>query len=157
MIYIMPTSQKNEARAELIYKHIMKTLIIPLLGNSTTWLSDLDKVGIQLFGRKMRGVFSADRLPPLSASRPYAIINLDKAAEPGSHWVALAYVDGIMHVYDSFGRKTIDILPDLPKMGPVLDSDYDQDQRIIETNCGQRCLSWLVMVDSWGADMAMLI
>ena len=84
-----------------------------------------------------------------------AIINLDEHDEPGSHWIAMVKHNNDLLVYDSFGRKTTDILPNFNK--EVIDTDYDAEQQINEDNCGARCVAFLNVYDKLGFEYALLI
>lgn len=106
----------------------------------------------------------------VSAKSPlYLITNLDDSNMPGSHWVALAYdipdeslgkKQGLIWVYDSFGRKTGDILPQLAKQfgkNNLRMADDDAEQKLIEDDCGARCLAFLYIFDRHGSDVAKFI
>ena len=77
-----------------------------IVGDDTTYLGQLERIGKQLFGKLFHGVYAADDIPNLSSAHPYAILNLDKTSEPGSHWVSIAHLEkgGDILFYDSFGR-----------------------------------------------------
>jgi hypothetical protein len=148
----------DEKEAEHKYGEIMDEMA-PLVGTKTTYMNDLDLIGRTLFGLKWKGVFPSDKIPKLTKTTPYCILNLDESHEPGSHWIALARVNkGEAMVYDSFGRPYKDIIPVLEKSkGLILDTDLDAEQNIAETNCGLRCMAWLAFFDEYGADAAALI
>ena len=107
------------------------------MGDGTTTESLLNHVGKQLFGRKFGGVFASNEKP----RGRYCIVNTMPRGTSGEHWLAIA--PGL--VYDSFGRQ---------KYG---DYTGDAEQAIQQTNCGQRCLAWLLVYDELGADYAALI
>lgn len=129
-----------------------------ILGNESTFSNDLETVGYKLFGSKFKGVFPSDKIPQLDSLKRYAIINLDNSKQPGSHWIAIAYDDSddSLLVYDSFGRKSTKIIPNLNQLygGRFDDTDYDAEQRIKEDNCGQRSLAWLMVYDKMGKQSA---
>lgn len=133
------------------------------MGGSTTYTSILNKAGHKLFGSKFAGAFPADRIPALKGGVKYAILNLDKHDEPGSHWIALAKersgrdASHYIWVYDSYGRPTQAILPDIGQKFKFLDVDYDAEQSALETNCGARSLAWLWVFDKHGAGVAKLV
>ena len=103
---------KQEIFIEKEYKNIQKNYIVPLLGNSTTYLTDLTAIGKKIFGSKYKETFPSDKIPKLTDESPYAILNLDKSTEPGSHWIAICKnpKNNTTLVYDSFGRKGSTIL-----------------------------------------------
>jgi hypothetical protein len=148
-----------EARANKIYEEILK-MVESQLGSTTTFQHTLQRFGKKLFGPKFAGVFASDKVPKLSKETPYAILNLDKSGEPGSHWVAVVFVkpNNIM-VYDSFGRKTKHILPNLESSGNgnIHMTDPDPEQTESQKNCGARSISFILLYHFYGHDMAMLI
>lgn len=128
-----------------------------IIGDSTTFQSQLDDLGHKLFGNRYKGSHSSDQIPHLK-NKECGIINLDPHYLPGSHWVAVYKENGKLCVYDSFGRQTKKILPDaLEGNGPVRDSKHDAEQKISESNCGARALAWLVYIDTYGANEALKI
>ena len=145
--------------AEILYNKILNEIIEPLTGDKTTYLDELNGVGKKILGVKFKGVFPSDKIPKLHDLTPYCILNLDKSTESGSHWVALAKDGTNSILYDSFGRDDKKIIPNLSYSGNgrILNTDKDAEQGILETNCGARCLAWLVFFDNWGAKSAMLI
>jgi hypothetical protein len=107
------------------------------MGGDTTTESQLNHVGKALFGKKFGGVFASNEKP----RGRYAIVNTKSRGTGGEHWLALT--PGL--VYDSFGRQ---------KYG---DNSGDAEQAMKETNCGQRCLAFLLVYDELGSDFAALI
>lgn len=149
---------REERLIEQKYREVLKKLE-NTIGSKVTFSNDLQSLGIRYFGLKFKGVYPSDKIPKLNNLQPYAIINLDNSSLPGSHWVAVAYDNksGNIFVYDSFGRKTKKILPDIYIGGnKIIDSDHDPEQRLNEDNCGQRSLAWLIVFDEQG-DKARLI
>jgi hypothetical protein len=151
----------NEAKAEQLYNQILTKQIYPLIGDKSTYMNDLDRVGRKLLGIKFKGVFPSDKIPKLNDLKPYCILNLDKSTESGSHWIALTKIHGKNSsiVYDSFGRSNKKIIPVLQKSGNgvIIDTDRDAEQDIIAEDCGARSLCWLVIYDKYGVDVAKLI
>lgn len=153
----MPTDKKaplTERKANEIYQRTILKLVYPLVGKRTTYLSDLTKAGKKLLGKKFHGTYPSDRIPRLNDLRPYAILNLDRSTEPGSHWVSIAKISGIdrVMIYDSFGRDHSTIIADLEFSGNgrIINADRDAEQKKSETNCGARCLAWLKVFDEYG-------
>jgi len=122
------------------------------LGKGSTNNKQLDRYGKSLFGKRYIGTFTADTVPDIPVNH-MAIVNLDKSGRPGTHWVALVKdrKDRVI-VYDSYGRKTKKILPDLYGRGNTVDTEYDAEQTKEEENCGARCMAALVMYDLHGAN-----
>jgi hypothetical protein len=90
----------------------------------------------ELFGRTFRGVFGDKDKMPILKEGECAIINKPH----NQHWIGIYRKNGILYEYDSFAR---DMLGSRYK-----DSDFDgiADQKIKESNCGQRTISHLVTV-----------
>ena len=155
------SNSTKEKNAEQLYNQILTKQIYPLTGDKSTYMDDLDRVGRKLLSIKFKGVFPSDKIPKLNDLKPYCILNLDKSTESGSHWIALAKIHGKNSslVYDSFGRSNKKIIPALKNSGngTIVDTDRDAEQEIIETDCGARCLAWLVLLDKHGLEKAQLI
>jgi hypothetical protein len=65
-----------------------------------TYSDHILQLGKKLFKEKFHGVYPSDHIPELTKEKPYAILNLDKSTESGSHWVAIAKVDNEIYIYD---------------------------------------------------------
>ena len=150
----------REQQAEKLYAECFK-VAKNMVGNKTTFLTQLDKAGKKLFKRKFRGVYPSDKIPILNDLVPYCILNLDRSDQNGSHWIAVVKLpnkDEIM-VYDSFGRHHKKIIPYLSTSGngKVTNTDLDIEQRILSTDCGARSLGFLLCFDKYGEEVAQLI
>ena len=155
----MSKEKTRHKNAHLIYDKILKEIIEPLSGDKTTYLTELNGIGKKILGVKFRGVYPSDKIPKLNDLSKYAILNLDRSNEAGSHWVAIAKDGKDTVLYDSFGRSDKKIIPNLQYSGNgrIINTDEDVEQNILETNCGARSLAWLVLYDNWGVDTALLI
>lgn len=142
----------KEKQVEIFFSKVLKT-IEDNIGAETTSEDELRSIGKSLFGKPFRGVFPVDRLPPLQQGQ-CCVVNLDPSGMPGSHWVAVYKHQKHHCVYDSFGRRSSNILPTLHEL-KILDSDYDAEQGVAEDNCGQRSLGWLWCVQQLGIKNAM--
>jgi len=149
----------SEARAEEIYKIILQDIVRTKLGFTTTFGKTLNNYMRKMVGSKFHGVYPSDKIPVLTSKKKYAIINLDTSTGPGSHWVAIAKSGPNIIVYDSFGRKSKKILSSVFKSGNgiPIDTDKDAEQSQSELSCGQRSCAWLIMYDSFGSELALLI
>ena len=150
----------NEDEIEKIYNKILKRIEKNCIKHSgSTFMSELNKIGNEIMGIKFRGVFPSDKIPKLNELRPYCILNLDKSNQSGSHWIAVVKDKNEIICYDSFGRKAKKIIPSLfsSRNGKVIDTDLDREQHILETNCGQRCLSFLIFYDKYGKEKSLMI
>lgn len=134
--------------------------LVRTLGDRATDNVELDSWGRHMFGAKYHGTYSSDRLPTLSNSSPYCIVNVDKSSESGSHWVACALDGDDVYIYDSFGRSTSALIPSIvAKYGGarVKDTDYDAEQLYSQSTCGHRCLSFINVCDKLGIGYAQFI
>jgi len=147
------SAKKDEIYSNALFKKILKQVVIPITGDTTTYLSELERVGNKLLGTNFKGVFASDRIPRLNELKKYCILNLDKTGEPGSHWVAIAKDGKKTWVYDSFGRSHVKIIKGLKYSGNgrIVEPQRDAEQSIEETNCGALSLAWLVLHDGWGS------
>ena len=130
------------------------------LPKGTTYLTQLNKLGEKYIGAgNFVGTFPSDKIPKLQPGQ-CCILNVDRSTQPGSHWVAVARgPKSQCYVYDSFGRKGTDLIPNLRWKfpGKIIDSDRDGEQEIQETNCGARCISWLRVLYEKGIKVALSI
>lgn len=128
----------KKAFAEKEYKRWLR-LTERLLGVKTTYGDVLETTAATLLGKEIfKGVFPADQIPDLQRGE-CCIANLDASDEPGSHWVSIT--DGL--VYDSFGRKSSEILKGR-NIKKQVDTEYDAEQHESEDNCGARALAFLI-------------
>ena len=147
-------------KAECMYNAILSKIVEPMIGNKSTYQHELETACIRLLGREFKGVYPSDQIPVLNELKKYAIINLDRSTEPGSHWVAIAYRDNKILVYDSFGRKTVKIMPALFRSGngsAIFDTENDPEQDAKESNCGARAVAFLLFFEHYGWNQAMKI
>jgi hypothetical protein len=154
------TKKKKEQYAMRIYNEILNDIVEPILGDQSTYLEEVNTVGKIFMGNRFKGVFSSDRIPKLNAVESYCVLNLDKSYESGSHWVALARIDDKTSIlYDSFGRKASKIIKSLSYSGNgrILNTQLDAEQHKKEENCGSRAISFLIVLDRFGLDIAKLI
>lgn len=150
-------------KAENIYNQELKK-IYNQLGTGLTYGSELAKLATKLFGSKFKGVYSSDEIDNLKAEKSgYFIYNLDARDEPGSHWIGIVKKNNSILVYDSFGRSTKVIAPNIYSIGnkntkiKIADTEYDAEQKITEEDCGSRVISFLKVYDEHGSEVASLI
>jgi hypothetical protein len=159
----IPKINKNNDRIMNIYNYILHDIINPILGNTTTYSSDLDKIGRKLLNNFI-GVCSSDTMPHDNNNNFCFICNLDASNQSGSHWIAIYIKDNNMYCYDSFGRNINNILHQYvinysKKYNyKIINSDLnDREQEIKEYNCGQRSLSFLVICHHFSIKDALTI
>ncbi len=63
-----------------------------------------------------------------------------------------AGVDGESCFYDSFDRKSTQLFPEV--VLPGTGKNPSTAQHIEESNCGERCIAWLVCVSEFGIKAA---
>lgn len=174
---------KLESSANALYQDVLEKIMYPLLGKKITFGNDLTAAGMKLFGRNFLGAFASDRISEFGNSKVhlginddgspttndninkkshlYAISNLDDSTMPGSHWIGLAFDVNSkkIWVYDSFGRKTNEIIPSLvQRYGNKLKQvDDDAEQLVSQDDCGARTMAWLYVFDRHGSELAKLI
>jgi hypothetical protein len=156
--------------AEQIYEYILHRIVEPLIGNTTTFGSDLNKMGKAFFGDQWMGVVSVDKVPENIPKNHYLVVNLDESNLPGSHWVGIvgdkarkgSNKNDVL-LYDSYGRDPADIVPKLSKRMNIKSTDkredgaHDEDaeQGVLETNCGARTLAALILHSQFGRNAFM--
>ena len=121
--------------------------VLPRNNHEGTAGEDLDRVCRMQFESKFKGVFAANTHPQ-DMSDGYYIINTDPFKLPGTHWTAVAGVDGESCFYDSFDRKSTQLVPEI--VLPGTGTDLNVRQRIKESNCGERCIAFLCCVSEFG-------
>ena len=138
----------DKSKVEKLYNKVLNDYIIPIVGNKTTYMTDLLKTGKEIFGDKFIGVFPSDRIPQMYNNQ-MCILNLDKSNEPGSHWISIYSYNNKLIVYDSFGRKSSKIIKSLSGFNKnIIDTEYDAEQKPHETNCGARSLTALCLMNT---------
>jgi len=150
---------KDEIYANQLYNSILKQVVEPITGDQSTYLNELSAVGRKLLGIHWKGVYPSDKIPKLNGIKKYSILNLDRTGEPGSHWIAIAKEGKKTWVYDSFGRSHAKIIKNLQYSGNgrIVNTQLDAEQDVLESNCGARCLSYLVLHHGWGSKYSRLI
>lgn len=147
-----------EQRALKAYRFCLKKVKQQIGHGGTTMGSELEKVGKYYLGDDFRGVYSQDMVPNDMKHGQYAVVNVDTSDKGGSHWVAVKKnKNKHVLIYDSFGRKSKKLLPILYRQFDVTDADYDREQAYREDNCGQRCVSFILVDYCLGEKYSMLI
>lgn len=159
----IPKINNTKDRITEIYNYVLHEIIKPILKNSTTYSSDLDKLGNKLLNNFI-GVCSSDNMPHNNNNNFCFISNLDNSNQSGSHWVGIYIKDNNMYCYDSFGRDINNILHEYiisysKKYNyNIINSDLtDREQEIKEFNCGQRSLTFLIICHHFSIKDALTI
>ncbi len=133
------------------------------LGDGRTMDSQLTAFGKLVIGRTFKGVFASDQIPKLTGrGTSYMIVNVDKAGMSGSHWLGMVAKGKRVYYYDSFGRPIQSLIPDTARKlrsesKSISSSASEPEQSIIEDNCGQRTMAWLILFHRLGVDNAIQI
>ena len=137
-----------------------KQQLIKQLGTQVTDNIQLDRVAYKLLGSRFKGTYSVDTVP-IQKSGMF-IVNTDLSTGPGVHWVSVFSTPKNVYVFDSFGRKTKNLLKPLVKNAKIyqkkaIDSDYDVDQKISSFICGPLSIAFLLCVKELGIKNALKI
>jgi len=122
------------------------------LGHGETDNTQLQDMGVELFGDDFRGVFAADDLPPQEGYSYCWIMNVDDRKDGGSHWIG-CYTQtprSVPLVFDSFARDLNSLMGSKFRGVPT---ENDIDQKESQSDCGQRSLAFLMVCHKHG-DMA---
>lgn len=98
-----------------------------------------------------KGVYDAANIPTLKHNQ-YCIFNNKTYSQGGEHWISICKLKEDYFVYDSFGRKTKEYMNNNYKthMNKWIQTDDNPEQNIIQTNCGARCISWIITCNKFG-------
>lgn len=122
------------------YKKYLK-IIIDAIGNGIT--SDIQLLNLcNALNLPLTGIYEEDRKHKNFKNNSCFIANLDSIGEPGSHWIAGVNVGPKTILYDSFGRSVK--LKSL-KNRRVSYTEPDKEQKIIDSDCGARCIAALLV------------
>jgi hypothetical protein len=131
------------------------------LGDGTTTGSELELFGKFAIGRSFKGAFPSDRFPAITSNGThYFILNVDTSGQKGSHWIGIVIRNKKLFYYDSFGRPLHKLIPhlDVPSGVKIASAGTSQpEQAMVETNCGQRVLAWLILFHRLGEHAALTI
>ena len=148
-----------EKYSEMIYNKVLNEIVIPITGKDETYSQQLNDISKTLLKDKFKGVFASDQIPTLTVLKPYAIINVDKSNQPGSHWLAMVRVRNKSYVYDSFGRDVKKLIPSINKSIKNIHNidTKDAEQKISQNSCGARCIAFILLVEMFGMKYAKYI
>ena len=148
--------------AERLFNTITK-IIEAALGKGITNGAQLDTLGKMLFGKDWQGVYAADTIKAAlqkANSNGAYIVNTDNSTGGGLHWVGIYVFSNAKLVFDSFGRKTKDILASLTipgglgAVGGLVETDHDKNQLEKQQDCGSRSMAFLCVAHFWGYNIA---
>ena len=133
-------------------------IVYKLLNNTgTTNNIELSRLCNELLGSKFHGVYPSDKIPNLNFHRRYCILNLDKSYQAGSHWVACVLdSNDDIYIFDTYDRSIRKILPSIYKVKHhrIMKGNRSVLEKDDGTDCGERCIAWLLLVEKYGIDVA---
>ena len=110
---------------------------------------ELHKLGKLLFGELFIGVYSADKFPKYIKNNQMFIINNKSSKSTGEHWIAFIKSSKNkdrkpkLYAYDSFSRDVHSLSPYF-KNRKFINANNNRDQSMVESDCGQRAISYLI-------------
>ena len=137
------------------YQELLDSIEVEL-GTSTTSREQLNTFMKDMLGFAFKGVYTPSEFKNthLTRGQPFAILNTDEA--PGEHWLGLYRMEHNKYIcYDSFGRTVTRLWGDREQV--VVGTEPDAEQKIEESNCGQRSCAWLMVVNEMGWKAGMRI
>lgn len=154
----MTSSISKRIEAETLYNSCYKYVLAYFKDENTTYGRDLDRICHKVLDKNFLGVFAVDEIPIeiLDYSHLF-IVNLDRSDQPGSHWIAVGGTGHSFIIFDSFGRKSSEIVPKLTYYFYTFDTEHDAEQDDKENNCGQLCVAWLLLHNLFGGDYSIYI
>lgn len=137
-----------------------KNKLIKKYGRKALYSDKIDEIGKDLFKTKWIGCYPQDKV---KFKKGFQIINNHTSKQAGEHWISIYITKNMtVYIYDSFGRKSEDLLPILIKKiknknMKWKDSKNDVEQYTNSDICGCLCLAWLKIVDIYGIKQAIKI
>lgn len=136
-----------------------KKKLVKKLGSKALYNDVIDGICASTFGKQWQGCNSQDKI---KWSAGFQIVNTDTSDKSGTHWIALYITGKTVYVYDSFGRRTPQLLKILTKQArhrkvKIQDSEHDAEQFGDSEICGHLCISWLMVAKRLGVRAALKI
>jgi len=110
---------------------------------------------------KYIGCFPKDKIPKMFYDEnkndflKCVIANNEPSTKNGQHWLVLIKgIDGKTYIYDSFFRQSEDKDLGFPKKWIEPYKNPKIEQKILQTNCGSRCISFIKTLDKYGFENA---
>jgi hypothetical protein len=131
-----------------LYERIAKKL-----GRSTTYSSEIEKVGSQLLGSNWGGVHAADTLPPVSENFQCYVCNVATTTDGsgGIHWLACVDQGGKRYFNDPLGTAGKAQATTLRRLHSGAQwAEMDAEQKKSQKDCGVRALVTLKIAQDCG-------
>ena len=107
----------------------------------------LNKLGVIIFGKRFKGVYTADARFQLK-NNEMCIINTDSANKKGLHWIGLYKHNNLKYFYDSFARDFRALSPYF-KNKRWVNVNNTVDEAIVSQDCGQLAMAFLIIFDKY--------
>lgn len=91
----------------------------------------------------LTGIYASDEKQKHFRNNSCFIINTDRKGQAGTHWVGGINYGGRTYLYDSFGRNNLKFQS--LKGRKISYTAPDKEQLEQQTDCGQRCISALLV------------
>jgi len=96
------------------------------------------------------GVYASNEKHKSFKNNSCFIINTDRKGQSGTHWLAGINNNNKIYLYDSFGRDNLRFTSLQNKK--IIYTNPDKEQREEQVDCGQRCISALLVYYKHGLD-----
>lgn len=123
------------------YNRYLRIIKRELKDNATTG-EELYQIAHEL-RLPLTGIYASDEKQKHFRNNSCFIVNTDRKGRGGVHWVAGVNYNRNTYLYDSFGRNNL-YFPSL-KNRNITYTAPDREQLDIQTDCGQRCISALLV------------
>ena len=149
-------------RCEMLFKQLVD-VITSVYGNEVTSNEDLIQIGRDVFKSLSNHVVRNADYDFKRMNGKYGIINIDNG--PGIHWCSTFQRGRVITVFDSFDRRIERLMADFctraKREGYIVkqtkDKNHRREQRDEQSDCGQRCIAWLILSKAMGVEFASLI
>lgn len=130
------------------YNRYLRIIKRELRDNTTTG-EELYQIAHEL-RLPLTGIYASDEKQKHFRNNSCFIINTDRKGQAGVHWVAGVNYGACSYLYDSFGRNNLNF-PSL-RNRKIFYTAPDKEQLEEQTDCGQRCISALLVFYHSGLD-----
>ena len=149
-------------QCETLFKQLVD-VITSVYGNAVTSNEDLIAIGRSVFKPLGNNVIRNCDYDFKRMNGKYGIINIDNG--PGIHWCSTFQSGRVITVFDSFDRRIqrlmVEFCTRAKREGYIVkqtkDKNHRREQRDEQSDCGQRCIAWLILSKAMGVEFASLI
>ena len=149
-------------QCETLFKQLV-SMITSVYGNEVTSNEDLITIDRSVFKPLGNNVIRNCDYDFKRMNGKYGIINIDNG--PGIHWCSTFQRGRVITVFDSFDRRIERLMADFctraKREGYIVkqtkDKNHRREQRDEQSDCGQRCIAWLILCNAMGVEFASLI